>query len=392
MSSKKKIAILGSTGSVGIQTLEVLQACDERFQVTVLSANNNATLLVQQAIAFKPRAVILGNKSKIPFVRKMLKDQPVNVYESLESLNDIGKVAEFDMLVNAASGISSLQATLNAIKDGKNIVMANKEVMVAAGVLIMEAARVYEASIIPVDSEHSAIFQCLRGESPKSIEKIFLTASGGPFRGKKREELFLVKVEDALRHPNWKMGKKISIDSATMANKGMEAIAAQWYFDVRPDQISIILHPQSIIHSLVQFTDGSLKAQLAIPDMRIPIHYAVHYPERQPAEAPTPDFSKGFSLSFEEIDINNYPDLKLALEAMNRGGNMPAAFSAANEVAVHAFLNKEIKFTQIADISKKVLKQATMIPKPNLHDILATDAKCRKIANMHIKTIQTFNR
>ncbi len=392
MSTNKQIAILGSTGSVGKQALDVVRACRKRFRVSLLSANNNAELLLQQAMEFKPRAIIIGNEQKVNYLEKKLANTTVVVFGGAGFLNNLTSIADFDLLVNALSGISGLRPSLHAITHKKNIAMANKESMVAGGSLIMDAARDCKTSVIPVDSEHSAVFQCLQGESLKTIKRIFLTASGGPFRGMNREELDHVNVEQALRHPNWEMGEKISIDSATLANKGLEAIAAQWFFDLTPDQISIIQHPQSIVHALVQFSDGSLKAQMGVPDMRIPIHYAMHYPERQPAETPVPDFSTGVSLNFEEVDINNFPDLRLALKAMKNGGNHPAAFSAANEAAVHAFLNKQISFTQIAEISENVLTRVSMIPNPNLDEILATDANSRKIADAHIKTIQTLNR
>lgn len=392
MSAIKKIAILGSTGSVGKQALEVVRACRKNFRVNLLSANNNAELLLQQAIEFEPQAIIIGNKHKIAHLEEKLKSLPVQVFYGAEYLNNITSVADFDLLVNAMSGISGLQPTLNAIGHGKNIAMVNKESMVAGGSLIMKAVREQQIDLIPVDSEHSAIFQCLQGESLKSIKTIFLTASGGPFRGKHREELSHVTVKQALSHPNWEMGDKISIDSATLANKGLEAIAAQWYFNLKPDQISIILHPQSVVHALVQFTDGSLKSQLGIPDMRIPIHYALHYPERYPATTPGAGFLTGVSLTFEEIDTSKYPDLMLAMKALQEGGNIPAAFSAANETAVNAFLNNQISFTQIAAISENVLKQVSVIRNPNLEEILATDATSRKVAEEHIKTFQPINR
>ncbi len=392
MSSSKQIAIIGSTGSVGKQALDVVRANRDRFRVNLLSAHNNADLLLQQAIEFKPQAIIIGNESKTNCLKKKLSNVPVRVFGGMDYLDRLTSIAGFDLLVNALTGISGLRPSLHAIRHGKNIAMANKESMVAGGELIMDAARYHNTTVIPVDSEHSAIFQCLRGESLKAIKSIFLTASGGPFWGKKQEELNHVTVEEALNHPNWVMGDKISIDSATLANKGLEAIAAQWYFDVKPEQINIIQHPQSIIHSMVQFADGSLKAQMAAPDMRIPIHYALHYPERQPAETPVPDFSGGISLSFEDVDINNYPDLMLALDAMKAGGNIPAAYNAANETAVNAFLNNKISFTQISEIGKNVLKKITMIANPSLRQILETDIASRVIADDCIKTIQGFNR
>lgn len=392
MSAIKKIAILGSTGSVGMQALEVVRSSRSRFHVSLLSANNNAELLLLQAIEFKPQAIVIGNEAKANFLEQKLANTPVKVFGGLQYLSKVTSIADFNLLVNALSGINGLQTSLKAIEDGKNIAMANKEAMVAGGALIMESAREQKIDIIPVDSEHSAVFQCLLGESFRTIRKIFLTASGGPFRGMKRDELNNVTVEQALKHPNWKMGNKISIDSATLANKGLEAIAAQWFFNLYPDQIGIIRHPQSIVHSLVQFTDGNLKAQLAIPDMRIPIHYALHYPERQPYGTAVPDFSQGVSLSFEEIELHDHPDLMLALKAMYDGGNIPAAFSAANELAVHAFLNERISFTQIAEVSKYVLKSIAPIANPSLSEILDTDEASRTIAKDYIKTIQTLNR
>ena len=392
MSARKQIAILGSTGSVGKQVLDVVRSSQNRFQVKLLSANENAELLMLQALEFKPRAIIIGNENKVEFLDKKLANSPVQVFGGITYLNKVSSITDFDLLVNALSGINGLHPSLDAISQGKSIAMANKESMVAGGSLIMDAAHDQKTSVIPVDSEHSAVFQCLQGESFKAIKKIFLTASGGPFRGMRREELNHATVEQALRHPNWNMGNKISIDSATLANKGLEAIAAQWFFNLNQDQISIIQHPQSIVHALVQFTDGSIKAQMGVPDMRIPIHYALNYPERQSAETPVPDFSSSFSLDFEEIDINNYPDLMLALKAMEYGGNIPAAFNAANEIAVYAFLNKKIAFTQIAEINKIVLKQIKKIVNPDFNEIIKTDSASRKIAEDHIKTIQALNR
>lgn len=392
MSASKKIAIIGSTGSVGTQALEVVRASGKKFHVNLLSANNNAELLLQQTKEFKPHAIVIGDVQKIGYLEEKLKGIPVQIFGGAEYLNNVASLADFDLLLNALSGIAGLQPSLNAIRDGKDIAMANKESMVAGGSLIMDAAGNQKTSVIPIDSEHSAVFQCLQGESHKSIKTIFLTASGGPFRGKKRKELNHVTVEQALQHPNWQMGDKVSIDSATLANKGMEAIAAQWYFNLDPNQISFIQHPQSIVHALVQFTDGSLKAQLGVPDMRIPIHYALNYPERTPANVPQLDFSRGVGLTFEEIDIHNFPDLMLALQAMERGGNIPAAFNAANETAVHAFLNKQISFTKIAEISENVLKHVTMISNPSLDEILITDATSRKLAIDLIKTFKAINR
>ncbi len=392
MSTKKKIAILGSTGSVGKQALEVIRNCQDTLKVVLLSANNQAELLVRQAIDFKPEAVIIRNEDQLPFVRKKLADLPIQVLGGSKHINRFSSITGFDLLLNALSGISGLWPTLDAIEHGKDIAMANKESMVAGGQLIMDAARQQKTSVIPVDSEHSAVFQCLQGESDQNIKKIFLTASGGPFKGIKHKDLSQVSVEQALQHPNWDMGKKITIDSATLANKGMEAIAAQWYFNLKPEQIDIILHPQSVVHALVQFHDGSIKAQMALPDMRLPIHYALNYPERKPVSIPHLDFSECVHLDFEKVNIENHPDLQLAMEAMQGGGNLPAALNAANETAAYAFLNKRIAFTQIAEVTKNVLQHTTLIPKPNLGEILATDQASRKIAEAHIKTIPGLNR
>lgn len=392
MPVQKKIAIVGSTGSVGKQTLEVVNAQRNSFQVKILSAYRNADMLVKQAMAFKPEAVIIRDETKTDLVFKALKHSNIKVYSGIEPLNNISGLCDFDLLVNGLSGVCGLKPSLNAIAQRKDIAMANKECMVAGGALIIEAAKKADVSIIPVDSEHSAVFQCLQGESHKAIRKIFLTASGGPFRGKKRDQLTRVNVEEALSHPNWNMGNKISIDSATLANKGLEAIAAQWYFDLKPDQIGIVLHPQSIVHAMVQFNDGSIKAQLGFPDMRIPIHYALNYPNRKPATINHPELPTVLNLGFEEIDVNSYPDLKLALDAMRDGGNLPSAFNAANETAVEAFLNNQVSFTKIAEISESVLKQVKMIPDPSLDEILATDAYCRELADAHIKTNLDFNR
>ncbi len=392
MSTPKQIAILGSTGSVGEQALGVVRTSRDAFRVELLSAHYNADLLVQQALEFKPKAVIIGDESRLQFVQNRLAKMPVKVYGGTESLNRISSITDFDLLLNALSGIAGLIPSLDAIEQGKDIAMANKESMVAGGSLIMKAARKNQTNVIPVDSEHSAVFQCLIGESTKAIKKIYLTASGGPFRGIKREKLSNVSIKRALKHPNWNMGDKISIDSATLANKGLEAIAAQWFFGLKPAQISIILHPQSIVHALVQFHDGSMKAQMGFPDMRLPIHYALTYPERTPTTFPHLDFSQCANLSFEEIDATNFPDLQLALEAMTIGGNLPAALNAANEEAVSAFLLKKISFTQIAEITQNVLKLTTIIPQPSLDEILATDKASRVIAENHIKTFPALNR
>ncbi len=388
----KKIAIAGSTGSVGRQALEVIRKNRHAFSIAILSAQNNIELLVEQAIEFRPQVAIIGNEQHYTQLKEALKGLPVNVLAGNRWLNKLAELAEFDLLLNALVGLAGLEPTLNAIQNHKNIALANKECLVAGGKLLMHAAKQFNVNILPVDSEHSAIFQCLQGEQSNSIEKIFLTASGGPFRGMNQRELKAVTPPEATNHPNWEMGKKVSVDSATMMNKGMEAIAAQWLFDLHPEQIEMILHPQSIIHSIVQFVDGSMKAQMALPDMKLPIHYALAYPQRLRSDYPRYDLNQLQTLSFETLKIADYPCLQIAKKAMKKGGNNPCAMNAANEVVVASFLNNEIGFLQIPEIIEESISGIPFCEHPGLGDIIETNRITRVRANEAIKTIRRLNR
>lgn len=388
----KKIAIAGSTGSVGRQALEVIRKNRDAFSVAILSAQNNLELLVEQSIEFRPQVAVIGNDQHYALLESALKGLPIKVFAGNNWLNQFTELAEFDMLLNALVGLAGLEPTLNAIKNHKNIALANKECLVAGGILLMQAAQQHNVDILPVDSEHSAIFQCVQGEQSNSIEKIYLTASGGPFRGMNRRQLQNVTPPEATNHPNWEMGKKVSVDSATMMNKGMEAIATQWLFDLQPDQIEMVLHPQSIIHSIVQFIDGSMKAQMALPDMKLPIHYALAYPQRLRSDYPRYDLNQLQTLSFEPLKIADYPCLQIAKKAMKKGGNSPCAMNAANEVAVASFLNNEIGFLQIPEIIEESMSGIPFCEHPGLNDIIETDSMTRDRANEAIKTIQRLNR
>ncbi len=388
----KRIAILGSTGSVGKQSLEVIKNNRSRYKVVLLSAQNNARLLTEQALTFRPEAVIIADKKHTQQIKSALSATNINVLAGEEHLENVSLIADFGLLMNALVGISGLQATIHAIRHRKHIALANKECLVAAGELIMDEAKKYNATIVPVDSEHSAIFQCLQGEQKEDVEKVYLTASGGPFKGLSDKQLAHVTAEQALKHPNWQMGNKISIDSATLMNKGMEVISAKWLFGLNNDQIDMVLHPQSIVHSLVMFTDGSMKAQLSKPDMRIPIHYALAYPERLSSEHPRIDFSKKHALTFEKLDSRKYPCLELALQALHEGGNMPCAMSAANEVAVTAFLKEQITFVQIPEVIKKCLELVAFVKSPSLQTIIETDKTAKVAAKDIIKTIASCKR
>jgi 1-deoxy-D-xylulose-5-phosphate reductoisomerase len=375
---KKKIAILGSTGSIGTQALEVIAGQAETLQVEVLTAQNNADLLIQQAIAFKPNAVVIGDPSKYSHVKESLWSHDIKVYSGAESLCQIVESTEVDMVLTALVGFAGLQPTLRAIEAGKPIALANKETLVVAGEMVTNLAKKKAVNILPVDSEHSAIFQCMAGEWSNPIEKIFLTASGGPFRGRKREELANVTREQALKHPNWSMGAKITIDSATMMNKGLEVIEAKWLFHLKPSQIDIVVHPQSIIHSIVQFEDGSMKAQMGLPDMKLPIQYALGYPLRLKSDFPRFDFANFRSLTFEEPDAEAFPCWKLAFDALESGGNAPCILNAANEIAVEFFLKDKITFLQIPDLLSGALAHIKHVKSPDLSDLLATDLETRE--------------
>ena len=376
----KNIAILGSTGSIGTQTLQVIEANPERFRVEVLTANNQVELLAQQAKQFKPNMVVLGNEEKLGELRDLLRDEDIKVYGGSDAIAQVVQTSTIDVVVTAMVGYSGLLPTINAIKAGKTIALANKETLVVAGDLINRLVEEYKVAILPVDSEHSAIFQCLVGEHNNPIEKILLTASGGPFRRKDHEYLRTVTAAQALKHPNWHMGAKVTIDSASMMNKGFEAIEAKWLFGVEPSRIEVLVHPQSVVHSMVQFQDGNVKAQLGVPDMRLPIQYALTYPERVHSDIPRLDFSVCSNLTFEKPDIKTFRNLGLAYEAMNRGGNAPCVLNAANEVMVAAFLRGEISFTAMSDVIEKTLDKVSFIGQPTLEDYIATDREGRRIA------------
>ncbi len=372
--------MLGSTGSIGTQALEVMAAHPDFFEVEVLSAQNNAKLLIAQAAQFRPNVVVIGNEDLYEQVFAALNPLHIKVYAGAESLLSVVQMDTVDVVLTAMVGYAGLLPTIRAIEAGKHIALANKETLVVAGELITKLADDKGVNIFPVDSEHSAIFQCLVGEHHNPIEKIILTASGGPFRGKDRDFLRHVTKAQALKHPNWSMGAKITIDSATLMNKGLEVIEAKWLFDLRPDQIEVVVHPQSIIHSIVQFEDSSMKAQMGLPDMRVPIQFALSFPHRLAADFPRFDFTKYPSLTFEQPDLKTFRNLGFAFTALEKGGNMPCIVNAANEVAVAAFLNDEIKFLEISDLIEKCMDKATFVAKPTLDDYVQTDAETRRIA------------
>ncbi|MBP6139864.1 1-deoxy-D-xylulose-5-phosphate reductoisomerase [Bacteroides graminisolvens] len=377
---KKQIAILGSTGSIGSQALQVVAEHPDLYEVYALTANNSVEQLIQQARQFMPEAVVIANENKYEELKQALAGLPIKVYAGVEALCQVVESGPIDIVLSAMVGYAGLKPTINAIKARKQIALANKETLVVAGELINSLANTYKAPILPVDSEHSAIFQCLAGEFDNPIEKIILTASGGPFRTCSLEQLSLVKKEQALKHPNWEMGAKITIDSASMMNKGFEVIEAKWLFGVRPDQIEVVVHPQSVIHSMVQFEDGSVKAQLGMPDMRLPIQYAFSYPYRIQSSFERIDFTKCTNLTFEQPDTKRFRNLALAYEAMNKGGNMPCIVNAANEVVVAAFLRDEIGFLQMSDVIEQTMCKVSYINQPDYDDYVATDAEARRIA------------
>ncbi|WP_059025765.1 1-deoxy-D-xylulose-5-phosphate reductoisomerase [Gabonibacter massiliensis] len=376
----KNIAVLGSTGSIGTQTLQVIEANPERFRVEVLTANNQVELLAQQAVRFKPNMVVIANEEKYGQLKELLADEDIKVYAGSEAIAQVVESSTIDTVVSAMVGYSGLLPTIRAIKAGKTIALANKETLVVAGDLIHDLVTEYKVALLPVDSEHSAIFQCLTGEMNNPVEKILLTASGGPFRGKDYEFLKQVTPEQALKHPNWKMGAKVTIDSASMMNKGFEAIEAKWLFGLKPSQIEVLVHPQSIVHSMVQFTDGCIKAQLGVPDMRLPIQYALTYPDRIVSSFERVDFSRYSNLTFEKPDPVTFRNLGLAFEAMEKGGNIPCILNAANEIAVDAFLKEKVSFTRMPEIIEETISRVCFIQKPDLQDYIETDREGRKIA------------
>ena len=382
---KRGIAILGSTGSIGTQTLEVIDRHTDKFEVEVLTAQNNADLLIRQALKYKPNTVVIGNESLYDQVFEALDSADIKVYAGQNALADVVKMESIDVVLTALVGYSGLVPTINAIKAGKDIALANKETLVVAGQLVTRLAMEHRCNILPVDSEHSAIFQCIVGELDNPIEKIILTASGGPFRGQVRDQLLQIKKEQALKHPNWDMGAKITIDSATLMNKGLEVIEAKWLFGVKLDQIEVVVHPQSIIHSMVQFEDGSIKAQLGLPDMRLPIQYALSFPERFKSDFPRFDFINYPELTFEKPDTKTFRNLQLAFDAIDKGGNTPCILNAANEIAVAEFLQDNIGFLEISDVIAACMQKVSYISEPELDDYINTDIETRIIAKELIK-------
>jgi 1-deoxy-D-xylulose-5-phosphate reductoisomerase len=380
LEEKKKIAILGSTGSIGTQALDVIRANPSSFEVEVLSAQNNADLLIKQAIEFNPNCVVIGDESKRQLVATALSAHDIKVYAGNEALAQVVQMESIDMVLTALVGYAGLKPTLSAIKAGKQIALANKETLVVAGELVTNLAKENAVNIYPVDSEHSAIFQCLVGEFHNPIEKIYLTASGGPFRGKDSSFLASVKKEQALKHPNWDMGAKITIDSASLMNKGLEVIEAKWLFGLKTEQIDVIVHPQSIVHSIVQFRDGSMKAQMGLPDMKLPIQYALAYPNRLKSDFPRFDFLNYPNLTFEKADTKTFRNLALAFDALAKGGNMPCIINAANEVVVDAFLKDKIAFLQMSDVIESCMAKVEFIAKPNYDDYVASDTETRRLA------------
>ncbi len=382
---KKHIAILGSTGSIGTQALDVIKNHPDRFQVEVLTTNTNAELLIQQALEFKPNAVVICDESKYQLVADALWSHEIKTYAGAAALEQVVEMEEIDIVLTALVGYAGLKPTMKAIAANKAIALANKETLVVAGDIVTQLAAKNRVPILPVDSEHSAIFQCLAGEFHNPIEKIYLTASGGPFRGWSKEKLAKVTKAQALKHPNWEMGAKITIDSATLMNKGLEVIEAKWLFQLKADQIDVIVHPQSIIHSIVQFTDGSMKAQMGLPDMKLPIQYALAYPERISSNFERFNFMDYPQLTFEKADKETFYNLNLAYEAMNRGGNAACILNAANEITNKAFLEDRIGFLEIAEINQKCMAKATFVKSPTLEDYVNSDEESRRLALEFIK-------
>lgn len=381
----KRIAIFGSTGSIGTQALEVIDKNRDKFSVEVLTCNGNDTLVIEQALKFNPNIVVVSNEQKYARIKDALSSTGIKVFAGVKALEDVASMDVYDIMLAAIVGYAGLKPTLNAIRAGKTIALANKETLVVAGDIVMQLAYEKRVPIIPVDSEHSAIFQCLVGEVRNPIEKVILTASGGPFLGRKPNYLVNVKRDHALQHPNWSMGAKISVDSATLMNKGLEMIEAKWLFNLRSEQIEVVVHPQSIIHSMVQFDDGSIKAQMGLPDMKLPIQYALGFPRRIANDYPRADFRKIRNLTFEEPDIKTFRNLALATEALYKGGNLPCVLNAANEIAVYAFLRNRIGFLDMTDVIEQTMQKVTYLQKPSLNDYLESDAEARHYAADIIK-------
>jgi len=377
---RKRIAIFGSTGSIGTQALDVIEANPDKFTAEVLTAQHNSELLVEQARKFNPNIVVIGDEKKYQQVKEDLSGTDIKVFSGVKALEEVAGMDCYDLMLAGIVGYAGLRPTLKAVLSGKPVALANKETLVVAGDIIMRKAVEHRVPIIPVDSEHSAIFQCLVGETRNKIEKIILTASGGPFIGRKPNYLVNVKREHALQHPNWSMGAKITIDSATLMNKGLEMIEAKWLFNLQPDQIQVIIHPQSIIHSMVQFEDGSIKAQMGLPDMKLPIQYALAFPKRIPNDFPRYDFRKVNTLSFEEPDVKTFRNLQLAMDALRKGGNLPCVMNAANEVAVYAFLRNRINFLDMTTVIEKTMEKIPFIEQPTLEEYFESDGEARNFA------------
>lgn len=377
---KRQLAILGSTGSIGTQALEVISEHADLFEVYALTAKNQVDLLINQARKFLPEVVVIANEQKYPELKEALEDLPIKVWAGADAISQVVQAEPIHMVLTAMVGYSGLKPTIQAIKAGKAIALANKETLVVAGELITALAAEYKVPVLPVDSEHSAIFQCLVGEGNNAVEKILLTASGGPFRNKSLKELETVTKAQALKHPNWSMGAKVTIDSASMMNKGFEMIEAKWLFGLSPEQIQVVVHPQSIIHSMVQFEDGAVMAQLGIPDMKLPISYAFSYPERLKSSAPRLDFNQYSSLTFEEPDMTRFRNLAFAFDAVKKGGNMPCILNAANEVVVEAFLNDRIGFLQMSEVIEQTMCKASFVSTPSYEDYVRSDEETRLIA------------
>ena len=382
---EKRIAIFGSTGSIGKQALEVIAANPDKFSVEVLTAHQNDALLIEQAMKFNPNIVVIGDDNKYNTVKNALSGTDIKVFAGEKSLEEVASMDCYDFMLAAIVGYAGLKPTLNAIENGKTVGLANKETLVVAGDIVMRKAVENRVPVIPVDSEHSAIFQCLVGETRNRIEKIILTASGGPFIGRKPNYLVNVKREHALQHPNWTMGAKITIDSATLMNKGLEMIEAKWLFNLQPEQVQVVIHPQSIIHSMVQFEDGSIKAQMGLPDMKLPIQYAMAFPKRIKNDFPRMDFKKINNLTFEEPDVKTFRNLSLATDALFKGGNLPCIMNAANEIAVYAFLRNRINFLDMTDVIEKTMDAVTFIEKPSLEEYFDSDGEARNFAADLIK-------
>ena len=378
--TRKRIALFGATGSIGTQALEVIAANEDKYQATILTAMSNHELLISQALKVKPAMVCIGDETKYDAVKQALAGTSTRVLAGDDALEELADSDAYDLMLGAIVGYAGLRPTLKAIEKGKDIALANKETLVVAGDIVMQKARQSGSSVIPVDSEHSAIYQCMQGEKDADIEKVILTASGGPFRGKKPNFLVNVKRDHALQHPNWKMGHKITIDSATLMNKGLEMIEAKWLFDLRPEQIEVVIHAQSIIHSMVQYKDGSIKAQLGIPDMKLPIQYAFSYPERVANDNPRFDYRKYPQLTFEEPDIRTFRNLGLAIEALEKGGNLACVMNAANEIAVWAFLKNRIGFLDMMALVEKTMNHVPFVAQPTLDDYYNSDADAREFA------------